>query len=416
MHTYEAETSCCAPRAVYTAQGCVDGVSWLRIVQTQGPNAGVQWLNLVTNELVDTQPVGFTLGVCPAEPTGALLVEAVTAAPPATGNTGSLPRLEYIVATGEAWVIGSDGEAVQVEKVASDFSNVVYVNGTNPNTATVFDDENPPVTHDASLQADDDNLYIGTDGRTWTWSGSGYVAYSVPSSTEWFTAGTTVDAGANKTGSIYRRGAVLIATGGSSEQTPRQAFHVQAGGASGATGVSGAGALVSTDSLAGARVFLEHSVAPSGRRLVAISMANGLTRFGSILDDTGATWTVENTLVVRNNGGPIVGAIGVRTANPVSHFDVNGSFGANIEKTAAATQGMVANSHTYVSQVGNTFVTLPAPSADNIRRIYVVKRVQTADTPTTVLGHIDDVASAQLAIQPGQARTFQCDGTTWWVI
>lgn len=404
---------CCNPRSVFTNIGCADGVPWTRVISAAD---GVRWINGATGEVSTTQPAGFTLGACPEAPSGALFVVPVTVAPPATGNTGDLPRLEHIIATGEAWVIGSGGEAVQVERVAPDFTKVVYVNGTDPNTATVFDEVNPPVTHDASLEAGDDNLYIGTDGRTWTWSVLGYATYTVPSSTAWFAAGTTVDAGADKTGSIYRRGAVLIATGGSSEQTPRQAFHVQAGGASGATGVSGKGMLFSTDSAAGARMFLEHSIAPSGRRLVAIYTENGLTRFGSILNDTGTAWTVENTLVVRNNGGPIVGAIGVRTATPVSHFDVAGSFGANIEKTAAGTQGLVANSHTYISQVGNNFVTLPAPSADNVRRIYIVKRVPTATSPTTVLGHIDDVSGAQLVVQPGQARTFQCDGTTWWVI
>lgn len=415
MHTHQAETSCCAPRAVYTAQGCVDGVSWLRIVQTQGPNAGVQWLNLATSELAATMPAGWTLGECPAEPTGALFVEAVTAAPPATGNTGDLPRLEYIAATGEAWVIGSGGEAVQVERVAPDFSKVVFFNGTNPNAATVFDDVNPPVTHDASLQADDDNVYIGTDGRTWTWGPLGYGTYTAPSATEWYTAGTTLDAGADKTGSIYRKGAVLLATASSTETTPRKSLHVQAGGASGVAGF-GAGLLFSDSSAAGARVFLEHNTATAGRRLVTIYTEEGLTRLGAILSDDGNTVVVRNPIVIRNNGGPIQGAVGFRHPDPVSHVDINGSFGLAIRSTILATDGAFSFDYTLVSKSGNSNITLLTPSPSNVRRLYVVKRDPVAGSPTTVLGHIDGVAGASLAIQAGQSRTFQSDGTTWWVI
>lgn len=469
MHVHQPETSCCEPRTVFTAPGCADGVSWLRIIETQGANAGVRWLNLTTNELVDTMPAGWSLGECPAEPTGALFVVEVSTAPPATGNTGDLPRLEHIATTGEAWIIGSGGEAVQVERAAltlktvdvtaappatgntgdlprlerivatgevwligtdgkatqveraptTEFAKVVYVNTVDPATATIFDDVNPPVANDATLPQDDANLYVGSDGSTWVWNGAAYVTKVIPAATEWMLAGTTTDAGADKTSAIYRRGRVLLATSGFTDTSPRLDLHVQAGGSSAFAGF-GNGMLFSTNNAAGARVFLEHLGAATGRRMVSIWHENGLTKFAGILNDDATAWVAENNIVVRNNGGPIIGAVGIRNATPVSHLDVGGSFGANIEKTATPTQGLVANSHTYISQVGNNFVNLPAPSSalatSNSRRIYVVKRVPTATTPTVVQGHIDDVAGASLSVQPGQARTFQSDGTTWWVI
>jgi hypothetical protein len=49
--------------------------------------------------------------------------------------------------------------------------NHVYFNGTNPNTATIFDDVNRPATvHNAALMRNKDNLYIGTDSSMWNFN------------------------------------------------------------------------------------------------------------------------------------------------------------------------------------------------------------------------------------------------------
>ncbi|WP_395077812.1 hypothetical protein [Flavobacterium sp.] len=48
--------------------------------------------------------------------------------------------------------------------------NHVHINGTNPNTATIFDDANrPAITHNPSLPRDKTNLYVGTDNSTWNY-------------------------------------------------------------------------------------------------------------------------------------------------------------------------------------------------------------------------------------------------------
>jgi len=91
-----------------------------------------------------------------------------------------------------------------------DFAKVVYFNNTDINAATIFDIENPPITNDNTLKNDASNLYIGTDGKTWVWNGSAYIAYTPPNATPFLIAGTTTDAGANKTANITRTGSVTI--------------------------------------------------------------------------------------------------------------------------------------------------------------------------------------------------------------
>jgi len=88
------------------------------------------------------------------------------------------------------------------------YSKIVYVNTTSPTTATIFDLENPPVTNDNLLKNDDLNLYIGTDASTWVYlAGTGYVTKTISSATSnFYNAGTTIDAGNSKTSHITRSG------------------------------------------------------------------------------------------------------------------------------------------------------------------------------------------------------------------
>jgi len=91
------------------------------------------------------------------------------------------------------------------------YSKIVYVNATSPTTATIFDLENPPVTNDNLLKNDTANLYIGTDASTWVYlTGTGYVTKIVPSTSNFNTFGTTVDAGNSKTSHITRSGPVTL--------------------------------------------------------------------------------------------------------------------------------------------------------------------------------------------------------------
>jgi len=91
------------------------------------------------------------------------------------------------------------------------YSKIVYVNATSPITATIFDTENPPVTNDNLLKNDVANLYIGTDASTWVYNSTTYVTKTVTAtSSNFYLAGTTTDAGNTKTGHITRSGPVTL--------------------------------------------------------------------------------------------------------------------------------------------------------------------------------------------------------------
>jgi len=91
------------------------------------------------------------------------------------------------------------------------YSKIVYVNATSPITATIFDTENPPVTNDNLLKNDVANLYIGTDASTWVYNSSTYVTKTVTAtSSNFYLAGTTTDAGNTKIGHITRSGPVTL--------------------------------------------------------------------------------------------------------------------------------------------------------------------------------------------------------------
>jgi hypothetical protein len=97
--------------------------------------------------------------------------------------------------------------------VPDNYTKVVYVNNNNPNGATVFDLNNPPVTNDNLLKSDVNNLYIGTDASTWVYNATtvNYVTKTVTSNTSnFYLSGTSTDAGNTKTASVYRTGKISV--------------------------------------------------------------------------------------------------------------------------------------------------------------------------------------------------------------
>ena len=126
--------------------------------------------------------------------------------------------------------------------IPDNFTKVVYVNNNNPNSATIFDLNNPPVTNDNLLKSDVNNLYIGADASTWVYNATtvNYVTKTVTSNTSnFYLAGTTTDAGNNKTAAIVRNGSIqatsFIRTGATATNA------LLAGGSTLANPVSGTG-------------------------------------------------------------------------------------------------------------------------------------------------------------------------------
>jgi len=122
------------------------------------------------------------------------------------------------------------------------YTNIVYVNATDPNSATIFDVDNPPLTNDNALKEDVDNLYIGTDSSTWVYNGSIYTTKVVPETSNFTINGTPVDAGNSKTSPISRLGSVTVqeklsdtADNSGSSLNPRHIGFWKCSGGSGST-------------------------------------------------------------------------------------------------------------------------------------------------------------------------------------
>lgn len=112
--------------------------------------------------------------------------------------------------------------------IPDNYTKVVYVNNNNPNEATIFDLNNPPVTNDNLLKSDVNNLYIGTDASTWVYNATtvNYVTKTVTSNTSnFYLTGTTTDAGNNKTAAIERTGPVGVGTAIASNHAVTKAQH-----------------------------------------------------------------------------------------------------------------------------------------------------------------------------------------------
>lgn len=95
--------------------------------------------------------------------------------------------------------------------VPEDYTKVVYVNNNNPNSATIFDLNNPPTVNDNLLKSDVNNLYIGLDASTWVYNATSlnYVTKTISSNTSNFNLyGTSTDAGNSKTADIERSGKI----------------------------------------------------------------------------------------------------------------------------------------------------------------------------------------------------------------
>jgi hypothetical protein len=101
------------------------------------------------------------------------------------------------------------------------------------------------------------------------------------------------------------------------------------------------------------------------------------------------------------------GLVGIKLATPLSLLDVGGSFGTAI-RLVSANYTATIDDHTIIDNTGGTTITLPASVN---RREYTVRNTSNADI--SVSGNIDGVVSV-VTLTPGEAMTFQGDGSTWY--
>jgi hypothetical protein len=125
----------------------------------------------VTNNKTVTLPTGGA----------SALWTSATTDPTATGNVGG-PKFVENTVNGSKWYIDSTGVAKLIEG-AADVCGTVFFNALTPQTATIFDDENPPITDTPSLKNLDCAVYVSSvDGSFWSSNGTTYSTktYSYP--------------------------------------------------------------------------------------------------------------------------------------------------------------------------------------------------------------------------------------------
>jgi len=118
-------------------------------------------------------------------------------------NTSSVQNLSTVAGATTTDALNTLNAAIPVN-----YSKIVYVNNNNPNSATIFDDENPPIVNDNSLKSDVTNLYVGTDASGWVYNATSlnYITKSTPSASSiFYNSGTTIPAN-NTTSPVYRTG------------------------------------------------------------------------------------------------------------------------------------------------------------------------------------------------------------------
>lgn len=72
----------------------------------------------------------------------------------------------------------SGGAGFPIKTFDNNYSKVVYFNGTDPNTATVFSSKNPVgVVDEPNLKNNKGYTYVGTDYKTWFSDGNSYSTY-----------------------------------------------------------------------------------------------------------------------------------------------------------------------------------------------------------------------------------------------
>lgn len=136
---------------------------------------------------------------------------------------------------GSGWIVTGAGN---FSDTASTLADVVYVDNTNPNTATNFYTEvndTGGAINDNALKAQLTTLYISTDGNTWLYNGSTYVTTVLPKPKDhdWYLAKTKT------TPTNIRQAAYALGARGIGTNAPAYPLDVQMSKAAGSTPVAG---------------------------------------------------------------------------------------------------------------------------------------------------------------------------------
>ncbi len=146
---------------------------------------------------------GTNVGIGTSSPANTLEIKQGTA-----GNSGlrfTNLNSSSVATTSASKVLGLNSTGDVILTNIPGTQNIVDFSTATPTTSGVVFTPNTPADESVVYQS-------AVDNSLWTYNGTTYVTYTAPSSTAWFTSGTTNDAGNSKTSNIYRTGRVGIGT------------------------------------------------------------------------------------------------------------------------------------------------------------------------------------------------------------
>ena len=230
--------------------------------------------------------------------------DVATIASPATGlmiyNTATAGTSPNAVVPGYYYYSGSKWERL----ITTTPDATIEFNTANPNTGT------PTFTPNTPSSAD--YIYVSSvDASQWFWNGSAYVTYVAPSSTPFYIAGTTNDAGNNKTAAIERTGSIQSSGGSIKSGKTNYIFEMNANNSSGPV--------------------LDLGTSLDAQAFWRIGAYGGINNFDTKTRDLNFFSSAKsNILYLKNN----TGNVGIGTITPTNTLDVIG--GVNIKATAGA--------------------------------------------------------------------------------
>lgn len=200
--------------------------------------------------------------------------------------------------------------------------NIVTFSTATPTTSGVVFTPNTPTDQSVVYQSEIDN-------SLWTYNGTTYVTYIAPASTAWNLAGTSNDAGSNKTSSIWRTGNIAIGT-----NNPLSTLHVN-------------NSLLATNTInANATVLRLSRNRQEGIKFGNVAQYNigtygtggtAQTRLDLKLNNGGDETTLSDIMTWQANGN-----VGIGTTAPLSKLIVNDN--AYINNIPTSTANLMDNS------------------------------------------------------------------------
>jgi hypothetical protein len=277
--------------------------------------------------------------------------------------------------------------------------SIVYFNAATPSTATIFDVDNPPVTNDNALKNLDSALYVSSvDNSSWNSNGTVYKTYTMPSSTEWNLAGTTVDAGSNKTANLSRAGSVAVG----SNSVPLSTLDSFGSLGANIRTLADNGVLLPTDFTVlipdGMTVTLP-TASQFPRRIVVLKTNNYVAYVTGVIESLTQTITlgIKESVVLQSNG---------------SRWAIIASYQGHYEASQQGATGPVkVGVHTYYVSDANWTSPLTLPASAPYIGFDLMLRVNS--TSNLVVNKTNTDMAASLSIPLGKTKCFKWSGSYW---